>query len=135
MMSFKANYCCLNCRLRPCILVLESPWCLYSALISPYCILYCYILVIMIIVLDFFDVFDVLEDLAKTRGLYQVPELSYEACSIWFSKSCIMYHSGGSMLDAILCYAKVRLAESFESDIQVPSKKNIFSRIWSIISI
>ena len=44
-------------------------------------------IVIIIIVLDVLDVH------AKTRGLYQVPELSYEACSLRFSKSSIMYYS------------------------------------------
>ena len=45
------------------------------------------------VVLIVIIVLDVLNVLGKTRGLYQVPELSYETCSIWVSKYCIMYHS------------------------------------------
>ena len=54
------------------------------------CVVVLLVIVIIIIVLDVLDALDVL---AKTRGLYQVPELSYEACSLRFSKFSIMYHS------------------------------------------
>ena len=49
--------------------------------------------VLVVILLAIVIIIIVLDVHAKTRGLYQVPELSYEACSLRFSKSSIMYHS------------------------------------------
>ena len=56
------------------------------------CVVLVVVLLVIVIIIIVLDVLDALDVLAKTRGLYQVPELSYGACSIWVSKSCIMYH-------------------------------------------
>ena len=56
------------------------------------CVVLLVVLLVVVIIIIVLDVLDALDVLVKTRGLYQVPELSYGASSIWFSKSCIMYH-------------------------------------------
>ena len=42
------------------------------------CVILVVVLLVIVIIIIVLDVLDVL---AKTRGLYQVPELSYRACS------------------------------------------------------
>ena len=73
------------------------------------CVILVLVLLVIVLIINILDVLDALDVLAKTRGLYQVLELSYGACSIWVSKSCIMYHGAmyGASENLILSWKKL----------------------------